>query len=102
VLEGLERDHGISFELVITRDDVERPKPDPEPYRTAAERLGVDPSVCAALEDAPAGVRSAKGAGMLVVAVPNEHTEKLDFGEADSVQPDLVSAVDWLLAGRER
>ena len=97
VLEGLERDHGISFELVITRDDVERPKPDPEPYRTAAERLGVDPSVCAALEDAPAGVRSAKGAGMLVVAVPNEHTERLDFREADAIQPDLASAVEWLL-----
>src|SRR5207237_3558361 len=43
-LKGLEQDHGISFELVITRDDVEKAKPDPEPYRTAAERRGDAPS----------------------------------------------------------
>jgi HAD superfamily hydrolase (TIGR01509 family) len=96
-LEGLRRHDGISFELAVTRDDVERPKPDPEPYRTAAERLGLDPSECAALEDAPTGVRSAKRAGMLAIAVPNEHTERLDFREADTVQPDLATAVEWLL-----
>ena len=100
-LEGLRQDHGLSFEIVVTRDDVERPKPDPEPYRTAAERLGLEPTQCAAFEDASAGVRSAKAAGMLVVAVPNEYTEKLDFTEADTVQPDLVSAVDWLLRDQE-
>jgi HAD superfamily hydrolase (TIGR01509 family) len=101
-LEALKRDHGISFELVVTRDDVDRPKPDPEPYRTAAVRLGVDPAECVALEDAPAGVNSAKDAGMLVVAVPNESTEGLDFSKADAVRPDLVSAVDWVLSGQER
>ena len=97
-LEGLRQDHDISFEVVVTRDDVEKPKPDPEPYRTSAERLGLDPKDCAAFEDAPAGVKSAKGAGMLVVAVPNEYTGRLDFSEADTVQPGLAAAVDWLLA----
>jgi HAD superfamily hydrolase (TIGR01509 family) len=99
-LEGLKQDHGISFEIVVTRDDVQKPKPDPEPYRTAAERLGFDPSECAAFEDAPAGVKSAKGAGMLVVAVPNEYTGHLDFSDADTVQPDLETAVEWLLSNR--
>lgn len=59
------------FETVVTRDDVVNPKPHPEPYLTAARRLGVDPLRCLALEDSHAGVRAAHAAGMQTVMVPD-------------------------------
>src|SRR5690606_9463054 len=60
-----------SFQAVVTGDMVERGKPDPEPYLLAARRLGVDPRRCLAIEASPAGVRSARDAGCVVLAVPN-------------------------------
>lgn len=59
------------FETVVTRDDVVNPKPHPEPYLTAARRLGVDPTRCLALEDSHSGVRAAHAAGMQTVMVPD-------------------------------
>ena len=59
------------FETVVTRDDVVNPKPHPEPYLTAARRLGVDPLHCLALEDSYSGVRAAHAAGMQTVMVPD-------------------------------
>ena len=59
------------FETVVTRDDVVNPKPHPEPYLTAARRLGVDPLQCLALEDSHSGVRAAHAAGMQTVMVPD-------------------------------
>lgn len=59
------------FETVVTRDDVVNPKPHPEPYLTAARRLGVDPLHCLALEDSHSGVRAAHAAGMQTVMVPD-------------------------------
>ncbi|RUT30287.1 HAD family phosphatase [Arsenicitalea aurantiaca] len=59
------------FETVVTRDDVTRPKPHPEPYLTAASRLGVAPEACIALEDSHAGVRAAHAAGMQTIMVPD-------------------------------
>lgn len=59
------------FDTVVTRDDVTNPKPHPEPYLTAARRLGVDPLRCLALEDSHTGVRAAHAAGMQTVMVPD-------------------------------
>lgn len=56
-------------EVIITADDVSRGKPDPEPYRIAAEQLGVDPAECLVVEDAPSGVAAGKSAGADVFAV---------------------------------
>jgi HAD superfamily hydrolase (TIGR01509 family) len=61
----------IEFQAVVAGDDVRRGKPHPEPYCTAAERLGVDPAECVAIEDSPPGIASATAAGCVVVAVPN-------------------------------
>ena len=55
------------FDAVVAGDEVERGKPAPDVYLLAAERLGVAPERCVAIEDSPAGVRSAAAAGMLVV-----------------------------------
>lgn len=60
-----------TFRAVITGDAVMNGKPHPEPYRRAAEELGVDPLSCVAIEDSPTGVASAEAAGCVVVAVPN-------------------------------
>ena len=56
-------------EQLITADDVERGKPDPQPYLAGAAALSVDPADCLVIEDAPAGVEAAKAAGMTVLAV---------------------------------
>jgi HAD superfamily hydrolase (TIGR01509 family) len=59
------------FAHVVTRDDVTRGKPDPEPYLLAASRLGIEPAHCLALEDSHNGIRAAHGAGMMAVMVPD-------------------------------
>lgn len=59
------------FEAIVTRDDVTHPKPHPEPYLTAARRLGVPPRDCLAVEDSHTGVRAAHAAGMQTVMVPD-------------------------------
>jgi HAD superfamily hydrolase (TIGR01509 family) len=59
------------FETVVTRDDVENPKPHPEPYLTAAKRLGMAAQQCLAVEDSHSGVRAAHAAGMQTVMVPD-------------------------------
>lgn len=58
------------FTTVVAGDDVQNSKPHPEPYRTAASRLGVDVADCLALEDSPTGIMSARDAGCRVVAIP--------------------------------
>lgn len=55
--------------VAVTADDVARGKPAPDPYLLAAGRLGVPPSQCVAIEDAPAGIASARAAGARVIAV---------------------------------
>ncbi len=59
------------FAAVVTRNDVTNPKPHPEPYLTAAARLGLSPEACLAIEDSHAGVRAAHAAGMQTVMVPD-------------------------------
>lgn len=65
-----------TFATVVTGDAVSQGKPHPEPYLAAAERLGVDPSSCLAIEDSDTGTRSAVAAGCGVLVVPN-HVEVL-------------------------
>lgn len=59
------------FDTIVTRDDVANPKPHPEPYLTAAGRIGVRPEHCLAVEDSHTGVRAAHAAGMQTVMVPD-------------------------------
>ncbi|GAB7050308.1 HAD family hydrolase [Catenuloplanes indicus JCM 9534] len=60
---------GIDPPLLISTDDISAPKPDPEGYLLAANRLGVPPAGCLVVEDAPAGVTAGRAAGMRVVGV---------------------------------
>ncbi|GAB3660983.1 HAD family hydrolase [Glycomyces tarimensis] len=61
-----------NFDVTICGDEVEHKKPDPEPYHTAAEKLGVDIARCIVLEDSFAGVSSALAAGAVTLAIPSE------------------------------
>lgn len=65
--------HGLTgrFDQTVCRGDYERGKPAPDPFLKAAERLGVEPRSCLALEDSHIGVRSAAAAGMMTVMVPD-------------------------------
>lgn len=59
------------FAVIVTRDDVESPKPHPEPYLLAARQLGVASADCLAIEDSNTGVHAAAAAGMQTVMVPD-------------------------------
>jgi len=58
------------FGVVIAGDDVEHPKPHPQPYLLAAERLGVDIGHCVAIEDSEFGLVSAVASGAATIGVP--------------------------------
>ena len=76
--------------VVVSAEDVENGKPDPECYLEAAELLGVAPENCVVVEDAPPGIRAARSAGMMVVAVPTTHPAS-ELSEADAVAQALSS-----------
>ncbi|WP_205695765.1 HAD family phosphatase [Conexibacter sp. SYSU D00693] len=58
------------FEHVVAGDEVANPKPAPDIYLAACERLGVDPAQAIGLEDSPTGIAAARAAGLTVVGVP--------------------------------
>ncbi|MEU1225634.1 HAD family phosphatase [Streptomyces sp. NPDC005828] len=61
----------VPFALTLSADDTVRTKPHPDPYRAAAERLGVPTEACVAVEDSPDGAASADAAGCTVLVVPS-------------------------------
>jgi HAD superfamily hydrolase (TIGR01509 family) len=76
-LDTLGRDN---FDVVVCGDEVTAPKPDPEPYRTAAALLGVPIEACVAIEDSLTGLTSAVASGAAVLVVPAE----LELSETDA------------------
>jgi HAD superfamily hydrolase (TIGR01509 family) len=83
---------GDAFDAIVTSDDVERPKPAPDLYLAACERLGVAPADALALEDSASGVAAAKAAGLTCIAVP-QYAE-IDVSAADRI----VDSLEELLA----
>jgi HAD superfamily hydrolase (TIGR01509 family) len=78
------------FDVVICGDEVDRPKPHPDPYVTAAARLGVAPAACVAIEDSPTGLASARAAGCAVLAIPNDLPLADDDLDGVTVRPSLL------------
>jgi HAD superfamily hydrolase (TIGR01509 family) len=76
-----------AFDLLVTGDEVAEPKPHPEPYLTAAAKLGVDIADCVAIEDSPTGLASATSAGAVAIGVP--HMLPLDGSPSAVVWPTL-------------
>ena len=67
------------FEVIKTREDVEKVKPDPALYRVAIEGLGIDSSEAVVFEDSLNGLKAAIAAGLTCVVVPNDVTRNLPF-----------------------
>ncbi len=79
------------FHEMLSADDISHPKPDPEIYLKAAGKLGVDPAMCAVIEDSFVGIEAAKLAGMKCLAVastfPSEELRR--HTRADLIVPNL-------------
>jgi len=91
------------FAATVSSEEVPRGKPSPDVYLEAARRLGVDAQQCAAVEDSHGGIRSAKAAGMRVIAIPNPSypPDEESLAQADvtirslaELTLDLVDAAD--------
>lgn len=95
-LEGL----GLAgaFDAVVTSADVACGKPDPDVFLLAARRLGVGPSECLVIEDAPRGIEAARRAGMRCLAVRTPYNTTFDLpaqavvASLDDVREDLWTA----------
>ncbi|MGS2615613.1 HAD family hydrolase [Micromonospora sp. LZ34] len=88
-----------AFRATLSTEETARGKPAPDVYLAVAERLGVDPTRCIAVEDSSNGVRSAAAAGMTVVAIPHgaypldEDATRLAavvLGSIDELTPETV------------
>ncbi|MFD7966950.1 HAD family hydrolase [Streptomyces zaomyceticus] len=77
------------FAFLVTGDDTDRHKPEPDLYLLALERAGVDAGGALAVEDSPRGVRAARAAGLRCVAVPWEPAGAAELAGADAVLPSL-------------
>jgi HAD superfamily hydrolase (TIGR01509 family) len=84
---------GRRFAATVSSEEVERGKPAPDVYLEAARRLGVAAERCAAVEDSENGIRSAKAAGMRVVAIPNPRYPPAEdaLSSADVVLPSVAA-----------
>ena len=80
------------FQAIVTSRDVTEGKPSPQVFLVAAQRLKVEPANCVVIEDAVAGVRAAKSAGMGCLAVTNTHP-RAKLGEADLVVDSLEAVI---------
>jgi len=83
---------GDAFAAIVTSDDVAHPKPAPDLYLLACQRLGVRPGEALALEDTAPGIAAAKAAGLTCIAVPQ-------FAETDASAADrVIDSLEDLLA----
>jgi sugar-phosphatase len=76
--------------VLITAADVRQGKPHPEGYLRAAESLGLAPTGCVVVEDAPAGIAAGRAAGMRVLAVRGTYTDDR-LAEAEAILPALAA-----------
>lgn len=86
------------FNVVIAGEMVTSGKPDPEPYLKAVSMLGVEKEDCLVIENAPAGITSAKRAGLTCYAVATSLPETY-LNEADKVFKSVEEIADYLLNG---
>ena len=86
------------FSGIISSFDVQKGKPDPEPYLKAWEKCGFAKSECMVVENAPLGVRAAKAAELFTIAVNTGPLpdEELKAEKADVVLPDMETLLNWL------
>lgn len=93
-------DFARCFDAIVSADDVQFGKPDPQIFLTAAKKLGIAPARCIVVEDSPAGVEAARRAGMRSIGVPSSH-QQLDASLVVTSLANLpLDAFDRLLEYR--
>lgn len=89
------------IQAACSGDNEPEGKPHPAVYLTTADRLGVVPGACLALEDSPNGVLSARRAGMTCVAIPDPHlATDQRFAQAHAILPALSAFPAWFARNR--
>jgi HAD superfamily hydrolase (TIGR01509 family) len=73
------------FEFVLTREDYERSKPNPEPYLLGLSKMGVTPERCLVIEDSQRGLTAASAAGLACWVIPSELSRGADYTAAHAV-----------------
>jgi HAD superfamily hydrolase (TIGR01509 family) len=101
LVERLLPDAAPAFSFWVCGEDVPRKKPDPHAYRQAAERLGLPPDSLLAIEDSPAGLASATGAGLACVITRSHYGQDLAPGHFSGARAVLsgLGPEDWVLRG---
>lgn len=84
------------FKVIVTGECVNKGKPDPEPYEKAVEELGIRKEDCIVIENAPAGITSAKSAGLTCFAVQTSLPEEY-LKDADRIFQDIDDVSKFLL-----
>ena len=85
-------------QAIVGGDEIEKGKPAPDIYLRAAERLGVEPQRCVAIEDSAPGITAARAAGMKAILVPDVAPATDEMREtAHHVFESLLEVKDWLL-----
>jgi beta-phosphoglucomutase-like phosphatase (HAD superfamily) len=96
------------FDVILTGDEVQRGKPDPDIYLLTSKKLGMAPEACLVIEDALAGIAAAKAANMRVAAIPDsrfvdpgEYEKEADYvlGSLSEI-PALIRRVNAAASGK--
>lgn len=87
---------GGLLDAVVTGGDVQKGKPDPQVFSLAVEQLGLEPSSCVVVEDAPVGIKAAHRAGCAAVGLAGSHSAASLFA-AEHVVSKLDEITDELL-----
>ncbi len=82
------------FDFVITSEDVNHTKPDPEPYLKALEKSGCTPEDCLIVEDAERGLNSATAAGIDCIVIPNGFSMSGNFSSAYKILDNISEIID--------
>lgn len=85
------------FAFILTREDYEKTKPDPEPYLRGLEKMGVERSECVVIEDSKRGLTAATRAGLRCLVIPTALNRGDDFSEAYRVLNTITDVTPELL-----
>lgn len=80
-IKNVMEQHNLNFDCIVCRNDVQRGKPDPQPYQLAMEKLAIAPENCLVFEDSDNGIYSAVAAGANCIAVKNDHFSHIPYIE---------------------
>lgn len=83
------------FDFYVSEDDVDKQKPNPEPYLKALEKLDLKPEECIVIENAPKGVESAKEAGLYCITVAS-YVDLSELKEADKILENHEELINFV------